>query len=169
MPYRFSISEIILGTITAGDTAPTTVPIIAASNTETPSIGGANITIPTSSNATGKKHINTAGLPTFFRTEISSVNPALIRIIIRAIFLISADMLKTEASIKFSVYGPRTTPAAIIPTRGGRCILAQHFPDKSQINKISEILNSIKNPHTNAKADGFCVKIAEAISLKKRF
>ena len=86
--------------MTAGLTAATTLPIIAASNTDIPKSFGANKIIPTISKHAGTKHINMAGLPTFFKSLKSRFNPARIKIIINAIFLNSLDIFNNEESIK---------------------------------------------------------------------
>lgn len=65
LPYPVSINFSIFGTITAGETAATTVPIIKASNIDMPKSGGASRTIPIISKQAGTKHIRIAGLPTF--------------------------------------------------------------------------------------------------------
>ena len=100
VPYPSSISCNIFGTITAGLTAATTLPIIAASSKEIPNNFGANKIIPTISKQVGTKHINIAGLPTLFKSLKSRFNPARINIIIRAIFLNSLDMFNNEELIK---------------------------------------------------------------------
>ena len=51
----------------------------------------------------GIKHISIAGRPTFFRSLISTVSPALIRITISAICLSSEDIFKISSEIKFKV------------------------------------------------------------------
>ena len=97
-----------------------TVPIIAASKIEIPSSLGANKIIPPISKHAGTKHIKTAGRPTFFRSLRSNDNPALIKIIIRAILLRSDEIFKIEASITSNTYGPSTIPVTIIPNKLGR-------------------------------------------------
>ena len=57
-PYPFSIRFSIFGTITAGDTAPTTAPMMAASNTEIPRSRGAKRIIPIISKQAGVLHID---------------------------------------------------------------------------------------------------------------
>ena len=91
----------ILGTTTAGDTAASTAPIMAASNVVSPNNLGASNTIPISSNVAGRKHIKKAGLPSFFKPDKSKPKPALVSIIIRAIFLKSADIAKILGSNRF--------------------------------------------------------------------
>ena len=100
VPYPSSISCNIFGTITAGLTAATTLPIMAASNKEIPSNFGANKIIPIISKQAGTKHINIAGLPTLFKSLKSKFNPALINIIINAIFLNSLEIFNRDESIK---------------------------------------------------------------------
>ena len=65
VPYPSSISFIILGTTTAGDTAAMTLPMIAASRIDTPNNNGAKIIVPIISIHAGTKHIRIAGRPTF--------------------------------------------------------------------------------------------------------
>ena len=92
VPYFSSISFTILGTTTAGDTAPSTAPITAASVWFIPRSSGARIKYPSISKLAGRNDIMTAGLPTFFRSDKLSDSPALIRIMIRAICRSSEDM-----------------------------------------------------------------------------
>ena len=99
VPYPSSISRIILGTITAGDTAARTLPMIAASNSVTPSRTGASRTVPASSMHAGTKHIKIAGLPTFLRSSRFRDKPALVRIMTSAICRKSDEISKIEASI----------------------------------------------------------------------
>lgn len=80
------------GTITAGDTAPTTAPIMAASRVDTPSSRGASTTMPAISKQAGTKHMSTAGRPTFFRAATSRDSPARVRIMIRASCRRSAEI-----------------------------------------------------------------------------
>ena len=98
VPYPSSISFTILGTTTAGETAANTAPIIAASNTVKCNNLGPNISIPSNSKVAGTKHIITAGLPIFFNPEISRLKPARVKIIIKAIFLISDEIPSSESS-----------------------------------------------------------------------
>ena len=53
--------------------------------------------------------------PAFFRSFKSSDRPALIRIMIRAIFRRSADIERIDGSRKSRTYGPRTIPVTSIP------------------------------------------------------
>ena len=101
VPYPSSISRIILGTITAGETAAITLPMIAASNRVIPSSTGARRTVPAISTQAGTKHMRTAGRPTFFRSDKSSDRPALVRIMTSAICLRSAEIFRIEPSIRF--------------------------------------------------------------------
>ena len=73
--------------MTAGDTAPTTAPMIAASSLDTPRSIGANTIMPATSKQAGTKHIKMAGRPAFFRSSRFSDSPALIKMIISAIRL----------------------------------------------------------------------------------
>ncbi|OPZ19292.1 MAG: hypothetical protein BWZ04_02501 [Firmicutes bacterium ADurb.BinA205] len=85
VPHLSSISFTIRGTTTAGDTALSTAPMTAASIRSTPSKIGAKTTYPTISQQAGTNDINTAGLPTFFRSDKFSDSPAFISMIMRAI------------------------------------------------------------------------------------
>ena len=88
--------------MTAGDTAAMTLPIIAASNRLTPNNAGANRTVPANSAQAGRKHIRTAGRPTFFKSDRFKDNPALVNMITSAICLKSAEIFKMDSSIKSS-------------------------------------------------------------------
>ena len=136
VPYPSSISFIIPGTTTAGDTAPTTAPRIAASSTVIPSNGGASNNIPRTSKVAGRKHIRIAGLPTFFRSSADNFNPALRNIMISAIFLISAEIFNTLESMRFSTEGPMRIPASNMPSRPGSPDFLHRKPRKSPKNKI---------------------------------
>ena len=61
---------------------------------------GAIKIIPSNSKLAGRKHIRIAGLPIFFSPVISSPSPALVRIIMSAIFLNSEDILRIDESIR---------------------------------------------------------------------
>lgn len=99
--YPSSISLTILGTTTAGDTAASTEPRIRDSNgLKSKSVGASNKT-PNSSNVAGRKHIKMAGLPSFLKADKSSPKPALVSIIIKAIFLKSADIARILGSNRF--------------------------------------------------------------------
>ena len=58
--------------IPAGETAPTTAPMTAASRVDTPISRGASSTIPSTSRPAGRKHSSRAGLPCFFPQSIVS-------------------------------------------------------------------------------------------------
>ena len=122
-PYPFSISSVIFGTTTAGDTAPNTAPNRAASSLEILKIIGAKIVIAITSKVAGKKESSIAGLDAFFKDESSSVKPALINIIIKAIFLNSADIFKIAGESRFNAYGPIIIPTNSIPMIFGSCTL----------------------------------------------
>ena len=100
VPYPSSMSLIIFGTITAGETAATTEPMIAASRTVIPRSLGARTSMPRISKQAGTKHIRTAGRPTRFRSSTSSDSPARISMIIRAILRSSAEIPNMELSIR---------------------------------------------------------------------
>ena len=99
--YPSSISLTILGTTTAGDTAASTEPRIRDSNgLKSKSVGASNKT-PNSSNVAGRKHIKMAGLPSFLKADKSSPKPAIVKMMIRAIFLRSPDIAKILGSKMF--------------------------------------------------------------------
>ena len=99
--YPSSISLTILGTTTAGDTAASTEPRIRDSNgLKSKSVGASNKTA-NSSNVAGRKHIKMAGLPSFLKADKSSPKPALVKMMIRAIFLRSPDIAKILGSKMF--------------------------------------------------------------------
>ena len=102
VPYPVSIKWSILGTTTAGDTAATTDPRMAASRTEICSRVGANNTIPTISKQAGTKHIRMAGRPTFFKSSRFSESPARVRMMMRANWRRSAEIPKMELSNRLS-------------------------------------------------------------------
>ena len=98
VPYPVSISFTIRGTTTAGDTAPRTAPITAASVLVIPSITGASRIYPRISKDAGTKDIITAGRPTFFKSSRFRDSPAFRRIIISAILRRSAEMESMDGS-----------------------------------------------------------------------
>ena len=95
------MSRTIRGTTTAGETAASTAPKIAASSTVSPMSFGASKSTPISSKDAGTKHIRTAGRPSFFSPEVSSPSPARVRIMIRAIFRSSGEMPRMLPSSRF--------------------------------------------------------------------
>ena len=100
--------------------------------------------MPINSKDAGTKHIRTAGLPIFFNPDISSPRPALVRIMINAIFRRSADMPRILPSNRFKPYGPRTIPVINIPSRLGNLIFWQSHPMNIPKIRINAILNNIK-------------------------
>ena len=145
-PYPSSISLTILGTTTAGETAASTAPIIAASSRLNPISFGAIRIIPSNSKDAGTKHIKTAGLPIFFRPDRSSPSPALVRIMISAIFRSSDDIPRILLSNRFNTYGPRITPVANIPNKLGSLHFWQSHPMDIPTIRINAILNSMNFP-----------------------
>ena len=145
VPYRSSISFSIFGTITAGDTAATTVPIIAASSRLIPRIRGASASIPRISKEAGTKHISTAALPTFFKSSTSRFRPALVRMMISAICLRSAEMDRMEPSSRLSAYGPSKIPVSSIPRSCGRFNRLKIAPIPIPHKKITARLNNISS------------------------
>ena len=104
---------------------------------------GANSTIPTISNGAGTKHIITAGLPIFLSPERSRPRPALVRMIISAIFRSSAEIPRILSSNRFSTYGPSIIPVIIIPSKLGSLIFLQIQPIDIPTSKIKAILSNI--------------------------
>ena len=134
----------ILGTMTAGETAATTAPMMAASKIEIPNNLGANKTIPNISKQAGTKHMSMAGRPTFFKSFTSKERPALVKMMMSAMRRKSEDMFKIESSIILREYGPRMIPVKSIPIKLGKWIFLHIHPINIPINKIIEILISIK-------------------------
>ena len=85
----------------------------------------------------------TAGLPIFLRPETSRLYPALVRIIISAIFLISDEIDKIDVSMQSKTYGPSITPVNIIPNRLGNLHFWHNQPKIIPSIKINAILNNI--------------------------
>ncbi len=142
MPILRSIRLIILGTITAGDTAATTAPITAASRSVTPKSIGARIITPTISNDAGRKHINAAGRPTALSSLTLSERPARRSIITKAICRSSMDISAIELSIRSKPCTPNKIPATNIPTRGGSLRSVERYPNtRARINIKAKLLN----------------------------
>ena len=129
-----------------------TVPMMAASNAVSPNNLGPNNTIPISSNVAGTKHIKKAGLPSFLKADKSSPKPALVSIIIRAIFLKSADMAKILGSNRFKTQGPSIMPVINIPSKLGSFSFWQIYPNDIPTIRINEILNNIISLSKNTKS-----------------
>ena len=128
VPRFSSISFTILGTTTAGETALNTAPITAASIFLTFRRIGAKQRYPSISKQAGTNDIITAGLPTFFKSDKSSDNPALIRMIISAIWRNSEEIPSIDGSSRSSTYGPVMIPTASIPIIRGSlscCTIAE--------------------------------------------
>ena len=117
--------------------------MIAASSIDNPISFGASSTIPTISNVAGTKHIITAGLPIFLSPERSRPRPALVRIMISAIFRSSAEIPRILSSNRFSTYGPSVMPVIIIPSRLGSLIFLQIQPIDIPTSRIKAILNNM--------------------------
>ena len=100
-------------------------------------------TIPRISKVAGTKHINIAGLPTFLNSFISKANPALIKIIIRDIFLRSAEIPSIVPSKTLNTCGPSNIPVAIIPNNLGSLSLLNISAKISPNKNISAKLVSI--------------------------
>ena len=119
------------GTTTAGDTAPSTAPMIAASITDTPSSHGASSTTPAVSHSAGRNDISTAGRPTRRKSATSSASPARIRITISAISRSAVEISSSDWSSKLHTNGPTRMPAANMPTIRGRPMRAHATANSS--------------------------------------
>ena len=73
----------------------------------------------------------------------SRPRPALVSIIISAIFLSSDEIVSILSSIRFNTKGPRIMPVKSIPIRLGSLNLLNAHPIAIPTRKISEILNNI--------------------------
>ena len=112
----------------------------------------------------GMKDMRIALRPAFFKSFKSSDRPALIRIMIRAIFRRSADIERIDGSRKSRTYGPRTIPVRSIPMILGSFSFWQIAPMTSPTRKISDkdvsiisLLKNVVNAFMNAKkADASC-------------
>ena len=114
--------------MTAGDTAPTTAPMMAASRVLTPSSRGASTTMPSTSKAAGRKHIRMAGRPARRRSSTSRLSPARVRIMTRASCRRSAEMPSREGESRLRTQGPSKMPASSMPTREGSRSLVARVP-----------------------------------------
>ena len=144
VPYFSSISCTILGTTTAGDTAPSTAPMIKASILVTLSIVGARKTKARISNTAGKNDISIAGRPTFFKSLIFNERPALIRIMTSAIWRSSDEIPRIDGSNRSSTKGPSIIPVISIPMILGNFILWQIAARLKPARKINASEFSIK-------------------------
>ena len=100
--------------------------------------------VPTISTHAGRKHISTAGLPTFFKSEIFSDKPALVKMMTNAICLISPDIIRMDSSIALRQCGLNMIPTRIIPNRLGNFTFENNQPVTRPNNKIIAILVNIK-------------------------
>ena len=94
-----------------------------------------------------KEKKNCAGRPTFFKSLISKLSPALVNIIIRANFLKSGDIFNKLGANKFKTYGPKIIPVKSIPTSAGSLnfmkIPPKIIPNKNIKAKLNNILSSL--------------------------
>ena len=160
VPRFSSISCTILGTTTAGDTAPSTAPMTAASIRLMPRMCGASRKNARISQLAGTHAIMTAGRPTRLRSDKSSDRPALIKIMMSAIRRRSDEMDKMESSSQFSTYGPIRIPTSSMPMMRGRPIrlhsAAAARPSRNtSASEVSIVFSSSKR----RKADGICVNL----------
>ena len=99
-PCPDSISLIIRGTTTAGETADKILPRIADSKKDNENKSCPKMMTPMISNVAGRKAINKAGLPIFFKSSNFKAKPALKRMTIKAICLSSLETSRILPSIK---------------------------------------------------------------------
>ena len=125
------------GMTTAGDTAPSTAPMTAASMRVMPRMAGANRMKAKISQLAGTQDIITAGRPTFFRSARFSERPALMRMMMSAICRSSDEMDRMDASNAFSTQGPSRMPVTSMPMMRGRCSCWQSAAMASPTRKIS--------------------------------
>ena len=168
-PRFSSISRSIRGTTTAGETAPSTAPITAASMRETPRSRGAHSTYPRISKLAGTNDISTAGRPTFLRSDKSSDSPALIRMIISAIFRSSAEIPRICGSSRSRTNGPSRIPATIMPTIRGRRIFSQIAASDSPARRMSDRDVGIKSSLNAEKPTPSAQKMQKSSACQQRF
>ena len=171
VPRFSSISCTILGTTTAGDTAPSTAPMTAASIRLMPRMCGASRKNARISQLAGTHAIMTAGRPTRLRSDKSSDRPALIKIMMSAICRRSDEMDKMESSSQFSTYGPIRMPVSSMPMMRGRPIrLHSAAAARPSRNASASEVSIVFSSQKRRKADGICVNLTQkssALSLKK--
>ena len=122
VPYLVSMSCTIRGTTTAGETAPRTAPMTAASIRLIPKTKGANKTKARISKLAGTQDIMIAGRPTFFRSAMFRDRPAFKRMIINAICRSSEEMERMDGESRLSIWGPSTIPVISMPMIRGSLI-----------------------------------------------
>ena len=169
VPRFSSISRSIRGTTTAGETAPSTAPITAASIRETPRSRGAHSTYPRISKLAGTNDISTAGRPTFLRSDKSSDSPALIRMTISAIFRSSAEIPRICGSSRSRTNGPSRIPATIMPTIRGRRIFSQIAASDSPARRMSDRDVRIKSSLNAEKPTPSAQKMQKSSACQQRF
>ena len=99
--------------------------------------------MPAISKQAGKKHINIAGLPIFFRLLISKDKPDLVKIMTKAICLRCDEIDRNVSSTMLSTDGPIRTPRMIYHTNFGSLIFSKkkppRIPPPKMINKDKNI------------------------------
>jgi hypothetical protein len=123
----------------------------AASVDVIPKMDGAKRIYARISKLAGRNDIRMAGRPTFFKSERFRDRPAFNRMIMRANFLKSAEIDKTDGSRKSKTYGPRRTPVSSIPTMRGSFNPSKRDAAVKPTRKISIREVNIKNTPSVAK------------------
>ena len=155
------------GTTTAGETAPSTAPMTAASMCETPRSIGANRKNARISKLAGRQDIRIAGRPTFFKSARFRESPALSRMMISAICRRSDEMERMDGSSRLNTYGPSRMPVTSIPMILGRRIF-WHSAAMARPNRKMNArdVNIFGSSSVRKKADAFLrQKITEVISF----
>ena len=132
--------------MTAGETAATTAPRMAASSGATPSSRGASRTMPRISKQAGRKHMRKAGRPTRFRSARSRESPARVRMMTRAICRRSAEMSSMAGESRSSWAGPSRMPARSMPSRPGRWSIRARADPRRPRRRIRARLVGIEIP-----------------------
>ena len=82
--------------------------------------------------------MKTAGLPTFLRSSRLRDKPALIKIMINAISLKSAEIIKIDSSKRFKTYGPNMIPVNSMPIIRGSFKRCQSAAKANPAKKIKD-------------------------------
>ena len=139
-----SMKRIIIGTTTAGDTAPSTAPRIAECKTVSPSSHGPSAVIAAPSTIAGTAESKTTRPPTRCSVSRLSSNPARSKMTISAIRRRSVEAVSNPGWIQSSAKGPITTPRSSMPTRPGTVSLRKAQSTKMLRTTISARLTSME-------------------------
>ncbi len=142
-PLLSSMNLIMGGTTTAGETAARIQPRMAASMLLIPSMEGARRKMSKASQVAGRNPRSKACLPTWCRLFLERLSPERSRITISAMRRRSALAARRVGSRMLSTAGPRATPTAIIPTRGGRPMRVQNHSASRHNRMIRARLTAI--------------------------